>query len=100
MPLLFILNWKTLDNGSVKAHGRVCLQCFKHEDAVSQDLGKQSPTMSRLARHLLLETGACRHWRCFEADVADAFLQGVDLHDVGSRTLECPARTSGGAWRA
>ena len=59
------------------------MQGFKHEGAVSQALDKQSPTMSRLARHLLLVVASCQRWRCFKADVADAFLQGVDLHDVG-----------------
>ena len=33
---------------------------------------------------------SCQRWRCFKADVADASLQGVDLHDVGVTIVGVP----------
>ena len=78
-PIVFVLKWK---NGA--AHARVCcLQGFKHEDSTTKLLNKESPTMSRLGRSFIFLVLVHKRWKAFAADAADAFLQGMNVEDLG-----------------
>ena len=77
-PIVFVLRCK---NGA--AHARVCLQGFKHEDSTTKLLNKESPTMSRIGRSFILLVLVHKRWKAFAADAADAFLQGMNVEDLG-----------------
>ena len=77
-PIVFALKWK---NGT--AHARVCLQGFKHEDSTTKLLHKESPTMSRIGRSFIFLVLVHKRWKAFAADAADAFLQGMNVEDLG-----------------
>ena len=77
-PIVFVLKWK---NGA--AHARVCLQGFKHEDSTTKLLNKESPTMSRIGRSFIFLVLVHKRWKAFAADAADAFLQGMNVEDLG-----------------
>ena len=46
-------------------------------------LKKESPTMNRIGRSFITLIAVTKGWKLFSADVTDAFLQGIDLKDVG-----------------
>ena len=77
-PIVFVLKWK---NGA--AHARLCLQGFKHEDATTKLLNKESPTMSRIGRSFIFLVLVHKRWKAFAADAADAFLQGMNVEVLG-----------------
>ena len=77
-PIVFVLKWK---NGA--AHARVCLQGFKNEDSTSKLLNKESPTMSRIGRSFIFLVLVHKRWKAFAADAADAFVQGMNVEDLG-----------------
>ena len=77
-PIVFVLKWK---NGV--AYARVCLQGFKHEDSTTKLLHKESPTMSRIGRSFIFLVLVHKRWKAFAADAADAFLQGMNVEDLG-----------------
>ena len=77
-PIAFALKWK---NGT--AHARVCLQGFKHEDSTTKLLHKESPTMSRIGRSFIFLVLVHNRWKASAADAADAFLQGMNVEDLG-----------------
>ena len=77
-PIVFVLKWK---NGT--AHARVCLQGFKHEDSTTKLLHKEPPTMSRIGRSFIFLVLVHKRWKAFAADAADAFLQGMNVEDLG-----------------
>ena len=91
-PLRFLLKWKPTDEGSRKASARVIWQGFKHEDATSKVLDKESPTLSRLGRNFILMISAIKGWPLFAADVKSAFLQAdvvsTDVKNYGIPTRE------------
>ena len=62
---------------------RVCLQGFKHEDSTTKLLNKESPTMSRIGRSFIFLDLVHKRWKVFAADAADAFLQGMNVEDLG-----------------
>ena len=78
-PLRFLLKWKAADGGTRTASARVIWQGFKHEDATSKVLDKESPTLSRLGRNFILMIAAIKEWALFVADVKSAFLQADEV---------------------
>ena len=67
-PIVFVLKWK---NGA--AHARVCTKL----------LHKESSTMSRIGRSFIFFVLVHKRWKAFAADAADAFLQSMNVEDLG-----------------
>ena len=80
-PLRFLLKWKTMDDGTRKPNARVIWQGFKHSDSVSKVLDKESPTLSRLGRNVIVMISGIYQWPLFTADVKSAFLQADEVTD-------------------
>ena len=73
------MKWKTdAVTGIRKPNARVIWQGFKHADSTTKVLDKESPTLSRLGRNVILLTAGVSRWRLFTADVKSAFLQADD----------------------
>lgn len=108
IPMRWLLTWKPLDeytdprqekqpgvvrdDGMAKAKARIVLIGYKHPDLAKRDprTGKQllqtsSPTLSRLGRNLLLQSGALDKHILEAADAKSAFLQAD--HTIGSNRL-------------
>lgn len=90
-PLKYLLKWKVKD-GKKKANARLIFQGFKHKDVVNDVLDKESPTLSRLSKHVVLLTAVVKQWAVFAADVKSAFLQSEDLRKDGIRLFGRPTR--------
>lgn len=91
VPMIYVLGWKTDRSGAKEANARACLQAFKHVGAVTKVLDKESPTLSRVGRYVILLILCLNRWgEMFTADVQKAFLQGPDLKDLGIRIFAKP----------
>ena len=66
------------------------MQGFKHADALTTTPDKKSPTISRLGRNFIFTILTAKRWKAFGADVEDAFLQGVNLEDIGVTIIGIP----------
>ena len=81
-PLRYLLKWKVKD-GKKKANARVILQGFKHRDALSGEIAKESPTLTRFGRMVIFMMSAMKHWPLWLGDVKSAFLQSEDIRSEG-----------------
>ena len=86
VPARFIQRWKPKPehpNGRV-ANARVILQGFRHNDVLTKELEKESPTLSRVGRMSILNMLTHKQWKLFSADVKSAFMQ-ADSIDADTR---------------
>ena len=71
----WVLTWKVDETeGSTKAKARLVVKGFTDPDLTT--LRSESPTLSRLAKHWLLQVAASSKWTIAKGDVKTAFLQG------------------------
>ncbi|CAK0840096.1 unnamed protein product [Prorocentrum cordatum] len=75
-----------------KANARVILQGFHLEEVTSTNVEKASPTLTRLARYLILLILCQQSWKMVAADVKSAFLQAKDIREQGVRIFSRPTR--------
>ena len=89
VPARFLRRWKPTIEGP-KTNARVIVQGFKHYDVLNENLQKESPTLSRLGRMLVMIWAMHRQWKIWCADVKSAFMQAnnIDLHETTSRDEE------------
>ena len=85
----FLLKWKMKD-GVREASARVILQGFHLEEVTSKNVEKASPTLTRLARYLILLILCQQSWKMVAADVKSAFLQAKDIREQGVRIFSRP----------
>lgn len=81
VPARFLLRWKPkaeAKNGKV-ANARVILQGFRHKDVLTQQLETESPTLSRIGKHLIYLYLTQKGWKIFSADVKSAFMQSDSI---------------------
>ena len=81
VPARFLLRWKPkaeAKNGKV-ANARVILQGFRHKDVLTQELETESPTLSRIGKHLIYLYITQKGWKIFSADVKSAFMQSDSI---------------------
>ena len=55
-------------------------------------LDKESPTLARLSKHVILLVAVVQQWSMFAADVKSAFLQSEDLRKEGIRLFGRPTK--------
>ena len=82
MPMRWVLTWKEVKEGehrSTKAKARLVVKGFMDPDLTT--LRAEAPTLSKQARHMLLQLGASHKFTFEVGDVKTAFLQG----DKGER---------------
>ena len=85
----FLLKWKRKGDG-FEANARVILQGFHLHEVTSVNVDKNSPTLSRLGRSLILQVCAMKGWKLLVADVKSAFLQVDDIREQGIRIFGRP----------
>ncbi|CAK0792453.1 unnamed protein product [Prorocentrum cordatum] len=90
-PMRFLLKWKMKD-GVREANARVILQGFHLEEVTSTNVEKASPTLTRLARYLILLILCQQSWKMVAADVKSAFLQAKDIREQGVRIFSRPTK--------
>ena len=76
ISMRWVLTWKTADEDATKrkAKARLVVKGFTDPDLTA--VRAESPTLSRLARHWLLQVAASSKWKLIKGDVKTAFLQG------------------------
>ena len=87
MRCRWILTWKPVDQpkpGENKHTAKARLVVLGYEDPLVHEIPRDSPTMSKLSRMLILQTAASRHWDIESFDIKTAFLRGQEQSD---RTL-------------
>ena len=70
MTMRWVLTWKAVDDDLTKdrkAKARLVVKGFTDPDLVT--LRAESPTLSRLGKHFLLQTVASKHWTIVKGDV-------------------------------
>ncbi|CAK0910898.1 unnamed protein product, partial [Prorocentrum cordatum] len=90
-PMRFLLKWKMKD-GVREANARVILQGFHLEEVASTNVEKASPTLTRLARYLILLILCQQSWKMVAADVKSALLQAKDIREQGVRIFSRPTK--------
>ena len=85
----WILNWKPIDGeydkrGNQKQKPKARLVVLGYQDPEVDSIPRDSPTMTKLSRMLLLQHAASRHWDIESFDVKTAFLRG---QEQGTRVL-------------
>ena len=90
VPARFLQRWKPTPEGH-KANARVIIQGFKHRDVLNENLLKESPTLSRLGRMLVMIWAVHRRWRIWCADVKSAFMQSNTIDDTTRIYVRPPA---------
>ena len=87
----WILTWKdgetnshltnigAASNSSRKAKARIVVLGF--EDPMLHEIGRDSPTLTKLGRSLLLQCAASQQWQIGSFDVKTAFLRGSEQSD-------------------
>ena len=88
VPARFLQRWKPTADGQV-ANARVILQGFRHIDVLSENLVRESPTLSRLGRMTILVWAVHRGWKVWCADIKSAFTQ-ADSIDESTRIFVKP----------
>ena len=81
----FILKWSKNEDGSPRAKARLIVQGFNDPDITNSNLARTSPTLTRLARSLIVSLAANKKWQMFTSDISTAFLQGKEHSE--ERTL-------------
>ena len=90
VPARFLQRWKPTADGH-KANARVILQGFRHKDVLSENLVKESPTLSRFGRITLMVWAVHRRWKLWCADVKSAFMQANSIDDTTRIYVKPPA---------
>lgn len=87
----WILTWKPVDPSDLKpgqTHAKhvpkARLVVLGYEDPLVHEISRDSPTMSKLSRMLILQTAASQQWEIEPFDIRTAFLRGTE---TTSRTL-------------
>jgi hypothetical protein len=74
MSMRWVLTWKELPGGDTKAKARLVVRGYTDPDLIN--LRAESPTLSKVARHMMLQIAASKKWTPLVGDVKTAFLQG------------------------
>ena len=97
MRCRWILTWKPTDeteNNKTKTGPqhvpKARLVVLGYEDPLVHEIPRDSPTMSKLARMLILQYAASKHWNIESFDIKTAFLRGEE-HSNRILGLEPPA---------
>ena len=80
IPARFLQRWKPTKTGKV-ANARVIIQGFRHKDVLTEELDRESPTLSRTGRMLILIWACQFSWKVFAADVKSAFMQSKSIDE-------------------
>ena len=83
----FILTWKKNEDGTPRAKARLITQGFKDPDALSGALTTNAPTLTRLARGMILSICQLYSWKMFTSDITTAFLQGKNFAEGSDRVI-------------
>ena len=78
IPARFLQRWKPTKEGKV-ANARVIIQGFRRKDVLNEELDRESPTLSRTGRMLILQWACQLGWKVFAADVKSAFMQSRSI---------------------
>ena len=81
IPARFLLRWKGTKTGK-EANARVIIQGFRHKDVLTEELDRESPTLSRVGKMLLLQWAVQMKWKLFGADVKSAFMQANSIDET------------------
>ena len=90
VPARFLQRWKPTADGHV-ANARVILQGFRHIDVLSENLVRESPTLSRLGRMMIMVWATHRSWKLWCADIKSAFMQADSIDDSTRIFVRPPA---------
>ena len=90
VPARFLQRWKPTADGHV-ANARVILQGFRHIDVLSENLVRESPTLSRLGRMMVMVWATHRSWKLWCADIKSAFMQADSIDDSTRIYVRPPA---------
>ena len=90
VPARFLQRWKPTADGP-KANARVIIEGFKHCDVLNENLQKESPTLSRLGRMLVMIWAVHRQWKIWCADVKSAFMQANSIDESTRIYVKPPA---------
>ena len=75
MSMRWVLTWKTSDDQKDrKAKARLVVRGFEDPDLIT--VRAEAPTLSKPARHMILQMAASHQWTAEVGDVKTAFLQG------------------------
>ena len=78
VPARMLQRWKPTKDGKV-ANCRVIIQGFRHRDVLESELEKESPTLSRVGRMLIMQWTCQLQMKLFSADVKSAFMQSDSI---------------------
>ena len=85
MRCRWILTWKPVDEGSQvknpKFAPKARLVVLGYEDPLVHEIPRDSPTMTKLSRMLILQYAASSHWDIESFDIKTAFLRGEENSD-------------------
>ena len=90
VPARFLQRWKPTADGK-KANARVILQGFRHKDVLTENLIKESPTLSRFGRITLMVWAVRRQGKLWCADVKSAFMQSDSIDETTRIYVKPPA---------
>ena len=93
MAMRWVVTWKTADDDATKrkAKARLVVKGFTDPDLTA--VRAESPTLSRLARHWLLQVAASNKWKLVKGDVKTAFLQGSKTEAARNIFVDPPQDT-------
>ena len=91
VPARFLQRWKPIGDGNHKANARVIIQGFKHRDVLNENLLKESPTLSRMGRMVIMTWGVHRRWKLWCADVKVS-IYAVEFYRRGQLHLRQTSR--------
>lgn len=81
----WILTWKPVDPSELATHPskpkhlpKARLVVLGYEDPLVHEIPRDSPTMTKLTRMLILQTAASMHWDIESFDIRTAFLRGSE----------------------
>ena len=95
MRCRWILTWKPVDSEEAKDKNskmvpKARLVVLGYEDPLVHEIPRDSPTMSKLSRMLILQYAASQHWDIESFDIKTAFLRGEE-HSTRVLGLEPPS---------
>ena len=95
MRCRWILTWKPVDSEESKERNpklvpKARLVVLGYEDPLVHEIHRDSPTMSKLSRMLILQYAASQHWDIESFDIKTAFLRGEE-HSNRILGLEPPS---------
>lgn len=85
MRCRWILTWKPVDdvpkNKTAQFVPKARLVALGYEDPLVHEIPRDSPTMSKLSRMMILQYAASSHWNIESFDIKTAFLRGEENSD-------------------